>query len=135
MPTGRVRVLLVILFLASLLLGSLAGCGGGGGSAGRPGAAMQLQSISTGSLAVTIGGLPSGAVAAVRVTGPANYAVDFTQSRLLTGLDPGSYVVAALPVVAGPAIWIPSPASQGVVIIPGPTAAIRVDYTLAPITR
>jgi hypothetical protein len=130
MPTDRVRVLIVILFLASLFLGSLAGCGGGGGHPGQVGGPEKLQAVSGGSLAVTIANLPSGAGAAVRVTGPGNFTVDLAQSQTLGGIAPGSYTVAALQVVAGAATWIPFPATQDVTVVAGAGAAVRIDYAV-----
>jgi hypothetical protein len=135
MRTDRVLVVIVILFLASLFLGSLAGCGGGGGHPGDPDSPVQLQYTSNGNLAVTIGNLPSGVGAAVRVTGPGNYTVDLTQSQTLGGIPPGSYTVAALPVVAGAATWIPLPATQGVTVGAGATVAVRIDYALQVTAR
>jgi hypothetical protein len=128
--TDRVRALMVILFLAALFLGSLAGCGGGGGHPGDPDSPVQLQNTSNATLAITIGNLPSSVAAAVRVTGPGNYTVELAQSQTLSGIPPGSYTVTALPVVAGTATWIPLPSTQGVTVGAGATVAVRVDYAL-----
>jgi len=130
MPTDRVRVLIVILFLASLFLGSLAGCGGGGGHPGQVGGPIKLQATSGGSLAVTIANLPSGAGVAVRVTGPGSFAIDLAQSQTLGGIAPGSYTVAALQVVAGAATWVPFPATQEVTVVAGASVTARVDYAV-----
>jgi hypothetical protein len=130
MSTDRVRVLIVILFLASLFLGSLAGCGGGGGHPGQMGGPVKLQAIGGGSLAVTIANLPSGPGVAVHVSGPGNFAVDLAQSQTLSGITPGSYTITALQVVAGAATWTPSPARQEVTVVPGASAAVRVDYAV-----
>jgi hypothetical protein len=126
--TDRVRALMVILFLAALFLGSLAGCGGGGGDPGDPNSPVQLQNTSNGTLAITIGNLPSSVAAAVRVTGPGNYTVDLARSQTLGNIPPGSYTVVALPVVAGTATWIPLPATQDVAVGAGAAVAVRVDY-------
>ena len=130
MPTDRVRVLIVILFLVSLFLGSLAGCGGGGGHPGQVGGPVKLQAASGGSLAVTIANLPVGTGAAVRVTGPGNFVVDLAQSQTLGGIAPGSYTVAAVQVVAGAATWVPFPATQVVSVVAGASVAARIDYAL-----
>jgi hypothetical protein len=130
MQTDRVRVLIVILFLASLFLGSLAGCGGGGGHPGDTNSPVKLQAASGGSLDVTIANLPSGAGAAVRVSGPGNFVVDLAQSQTLGGIAPGSYTVAALQVVAGAATWIPFPATQAVTVAAGASVTARVDYAV-----
>jgi hypothetical protein len=133
MPTDRVRVLMAILFVLSLFLGSLAGCGGGGGHPGDPDSDIKLQAASTGSLAVSIDNLPASSSAAVRVTGPGNYVADLPQSQTLGGIAPGTYTVTAVPVVAGPMTWIPSPTTQNVTVAAGATATVRVAYTAPPI--
>ena len=130
MPTDRVRVLIVILFLASVFLGSLAGCGGGGGHPGQLGGALKLQAVSGGSLAVTIANLPAGPGVAVHVTGPGNFAVDLAQSQTLDGIAPGSYTVTALQVVAGAATWVPFPATQEVTVVSGASATARIAYAV-----
>jgi hypothetical protein len=130
MPTDRVRVVIVILFLASLFLGSLAGCGGGGGHPGQMGGPVKLQAASGGNLTVTIANLPSGPGVAVHVTGPGHFAVDLAQSQTLSGIAPGSYTVTALQVVAGAATWTPSPATQEVTVVSGASATVRVDYAV-----
>jgi hypothetical protein len=130
MPTDRVRVLLVILFLVSLFLGSLAGCGGGGGHPGQMDGPRKLQVVSGGSLAVTIDNLPSGAGGAVRVTGPGNFTLDLAQSQTLSGIAPGSYTLMAVQVVAGAATWIPFPATQEVTVASGAGVTARIAYAL-----
>lgn len=132
MPADCVRTVLVILFLVPLFLGSLAGCGGGGGSPGQTNNAVQLRAIGSGSLAVTIANLPAGASAAVRVSGPGNFTAELTASQTLDGLAPGNYTIAALPAVAGPVAWIPVPATQDVTVSAGASAAASVVYTLPP---
>jgi hypothetical protein len=130
MPTDRVRVVIVILFLASLFLGSLAGCGGGGGHPGQVGGPIKLRAVSGGSLAVTIANLPAGAGAGVRVTGPGNFVVDLAQSQTLGGIAPGSYTVTALQVVAGAARWVPFPTTQDVTVVAGASVTARVEYAV-----
>jgi hypothetical protein len=130
MRTDRVQVVIVILFLASVFLGSLAGCGGGGGHPGQVGGPVKLEAVSGGSLVVTIANLPTGSGAAVRVTGPGNFVVDLAQSQTLDGIAPGSYTVAALQVVAGAATWIPSPATQMITVVSGASVTVRVDYAM-----
>lgn len=134
MPTDRVRNLLVILFLASLFLGSLAGCGGGGGQPGAQDSPVQLQAsiTDTGSLAVTVSQLPDGTAAVLYVSGPDNYKAELTGSRTLDAIAPGAYTITALPVVAGSGTWTPSPPSQDVQVGAGATAAAEVRYTQPP---
>lgn len=63
-----------------------ASCGGGGDGPTTPGA-------TTGSLALTVSGLPSDRPAAVTVTGPNGFSQAVTASGTLTGLTPGAYTV------------------------------------------
>jgi len=133
MPTDRVRTVLVILFLISLFLGSLAGCGGGG-DPGQKNSPVQLQAsiTATGSLAVTVGNLPTGISAALHVSGPGNYAADLTGSQTLGELAPGLYTITALPAVAGATTWTPSPPTQDVRVDTGTGATASVQYAQAP---
>jgi hypothetical protein len=131
MPTDRVRTVMVILFLAALFLGSLAGCGGGGGSPGdTTNSQVKLQAASGGSLAVTIGSLPSSTAAFVQVTGPNNYLANLSKSQTLDNITPGDYTITAQPVVSGTSTWIPSPATQTVTVANDATAAASVNYTM-----
>jgi hypothetical protein len=82
-----------------------------------------------GELAVTVSGLPSGAAAAVTVTGPNNFSQPVTGTRSFTGLPPGSYTVAATNVVAGGTTYTPSIGRPIVDVVAGGTAAVAVSYT------
>lgn len=131
MPTDRVRTVMVILFLAALFFGSLAGCGGGGGSPGdTTNSPIKLQASSGGGLAVTIGSLPSGTAAFVQVTGPGNYIANISKSQTLENIEPGDYTITAQPVVSGTSTWIPSPAVQTVTVSNDATAAASVNYAV-----
>ena len=94
------------------LLALLAACGGGDPSG--PG---------TGSLAVAVSGLPTGAPAAVTVTGPGSYTRIVTGSVTLSGLTPGSYLLSAADVSAGGSVYQPSPSTQNVSVAQGDTPA------------
>jgi hypothetical protein len=132
MPTDRVRTVMVILFLAALFFGSLAGCGGGGGSPGdTTNSQVKLQAASGGSLAVTIGSLPSSTAAFVQVTGPNNYLANLSKSQTLDNITPGDYTITAQPVVSGTSTWIPSPATQTVTVANDATAAASVNYAVS----
>jgi hypothetical protein len=88
-----------------------------------------------GELAVTISGLPGAAQAAVTVTGPDNFSQLLTATRILTGLDPGTYTVSAANVVTGGTTYTPSVSRPSVDVVAGGTAAVTVSYTaVAPIT-
>lgn len=108
-------------WLLACCLGLLAACGGGHDHHPPPPA-------TTGSLTVTIGGLPAGVVAAVTVTGPASYSKALTASTTLDGLAPGAYAVSAASVAYGTGSLAPTPATQQVQVSAGATASASVAY-------
>jgi hypothetical protein len=81
-----------------------------------PAAAPVLYQVATGLLDVTISGDPGAGQASVVVSGPNGYSQPLSTSQLLSGLVPGTYTIAASPVVIGPVNWIPAPPSQQVVV-------------------
>lgn len=85
----------------------------------------------TGALAVSVTGLPSGASAAVRVTGPGGFMRSLTGSATLDGLVPGTYTVDGAPVATSNGRWDAAPASQQVTVSAGATAPASVTYALA----
>ncbi|WP_426073219.1 PQQ-dependent sugar dehydrogenase [Janthinobacterium sp. DSP2-3-3] len=110
-------------WLALLLAGCLAllaACGGGGGH--HPPAAT------TGSLAVTIGGLQAGVAGAVTLSGPASYSKLLTASTSLTDLAPGAYTLSATSVAQGTGTLAPTPVTQQVQVNAGATASASVAY-------
>lgn len=107
--------------IAALLLLLVAGCSGSEGP-------NTLAPGASGSLAITVAGLPSGAAAAVTVAGPGGYSTALTGSGPLTGLAAGLYTITAQPVVSGGETWVPVPASQSVVVGTS-QAAVTVAYT------
>lgn len=121
-------------FLLSLLplLFLLAACGGGGGNAG--GNPVPDPGGTTGSLQVNINALPTGVNAAVRVTGPNNFAQDLSASRTLASLAPGSYTVTAANVSAGSATYTATPATQTVTVTAGATASATLAYSAGTFT-
>jgi glucose/arabinose dehydrogenase len=119
MLVDRVR-----MFMLGLLL-LLAACGGGGGD---PGTIKAPPTAATGSLQVTITGLPAGLNAAVRVTGPNNFSQELTGTQTLASLAPGSYSVAASSVTLGSTTYTPTPATQSIVITAGAGATASVAY-------
>jgi len=125
MLVDRVRLLVAgLLFL-------LTACGGGGGN---PGTAAAPPVATTGSLQVVVNGLPAGVNAAVRVTGPNNFAQDLVGAQTLGSLVPGSYSLAATSVSAAGTTYTPTPATQSVAVTAGAGATATVVYTGAAIT-
>ena len=112
------------IFMGIILI-LLTSCGGGGGSAGT--APAPLQSA----LLLTISGLPAGAAARVRITGPAGYSQTVAASQAVNGLTPGSYTVTGEPVTVGAVSYQPSPATQAVVLAAGATGTASVSYSAA----
>jgi hypothetical protein len=86
----------------------------------------------TGSLAVTIAGLPSGADAAVTVTGPADYSERLTATGTLEDLVPGQYTVSAASVSSSGVTYTSSPQDRAVAVAAGASAAVTVTYAAAP---
>jgi hypothetical protein len=85
--------------------------------------------VATGGLTVTISGLPSGADAAVQVTGPGGFDQALTASATFPSLTPGTYTVTAATVTAGAEQYTPSPATQQVTVSTSGTAAAAVGYS------
>jgi hypothetical protein len=104
--------------VASSLLVLLAACGG-----------SDPSGPSTGSLAVTVSGLPSSAAAAVTVTGPGSYVHHLSATETLTGLAPGGYTVSAETVTSAGQAYQPAQSSQTVTL--GSAATAAVVYALA----
>jgi glucose/arabinose dehydrogenase len=104
----------------------LTGCGSGGDGTSQP------RGPTTGSLAVTISGLPAGTSAAVTVTGPAGFSRSVTGTETLGQLTPGSYTISASSVTASDGRYAPSPATLSVTVAAGSTpASASVTYALA----
>jgi len=80
----------------------------------------------TGSLAVTITGLPGGSTGTVTVTGPSGFSRTLTTTETLAGLTPGSYTVAAGNVSTPDARYAPTPASQTIAVAASTAAAAGV---------
>lgn len=89
-------------------------------------------SITTGSIAVVVGGLPGGATGSVTVTGPGGYSQSVTATTTLTLLVPGSYTVTAANVSPAGTTYVPSPTSQQVTVVASLVATpATVSYALA----
>ncbi|APA70345.1 PQQ-dependent sugar dehydrogenase [Janthinobacterium sp. 1_2014MBL_MicDiv] len=101
-------------------LALLASCGGGGGH--------PAPAAGTGSLSVSIGGLPAGVAGAVTVGGPGGYSKTLTLSGTLDGLEPGAYTLVAASVVQGTGSLTPTPVTQQVQVSAGATARASVAY-------
>jgi len=103
-------------------------------SAGSTAPAVVSHSATTGSLAVTISGLPGGAAAAVTASGPAGASHSLVSSQTLMGLAAGSWTINAAGVTSGADQYAASPPSQVVVVTAGGSSSATVAYSLVPIT-
>lgn len=125
----RKHVTAAAFIAACAALSLLAGCGGSTEIRfGNP-----PPAIGTGTLNVTISNLPTGADAAVRVTGPGSYARDLHRTTGLIALVPGSYTITATPVVVGGITYSPVPATQTVTVSAGASAQASIQYSAAPL--
>jgi hypothetical protein len=101
---------------------SLAGVGCDGGPSGP----------SSGTLMLTVLGLPNGSAAAVAVTGPNGFSQQASATQSFTQLTPGNYTVTASTVMVGSAEYMPNPPSQTVAVTPsGGQANASVFYSQA----
>ena len=88
-------------------------------------------SISTGSLAVVVNGLPTGANGAVTVSGPGNFSRALSATTTLVLLTPGTYTVSAASVSTAGGTYSAAPSTQTVnVVASAVAAAATVAYTL-----
>lgn len=108
-------------WILSLALLALTACGG-----------SDPSGPSTGSLAVSVSGLPGGASAHVLVTGPVGFTRSVDSSETLSDLTPGNYTLTASEVAAGGSLYAANPDSQVVVVSQGTTpASASVTYQVA----
>jgi hypothetical protein len=96
-----------------------------------PGAAANVTyAISTGAIAISVGGLPAGAQPAVTISGPGGYHTVVSASASITGLTPGAYTVSAAPVLnEGDGYGVPAPVTATVAASLTPTI-VDVSYAL-----
>jgi hypothetical protein len=105
----------------SLALLALTACGGGDPSG-----------PSTGSLAISVSGLPGGASADVLVIGPVGFTRSVDSSETLSDLRPGNYTLTASSVSAGGSLYAANPDSQVVIVSEGTApASASVSYQIA----
>ncbi|HZI29024.1 MAG TPA: PQQ-dependent sugar dehydrogenase [Gemmatimonadaceae bacterium] len=86
---------------------------------------------STGSLTVTVLGLPPGSNATVTVTGPAGFNRTLTATETLSALTPGSYTITGAAVTATEGRYSANPPTQSVTVVASTTAtSATVSYLL-----
>jgi hypothetical protein len=82
----------------------------------------------SGSLDVTIVGLPPGVDADVAVAGPEGFAATLTTSQLLTEVSTGTYVIAAKDVVTDDDTYVGTVTGSPAIVPPNGTVAVGVTY-------
>ena len=88
-----------------------------------------VYALATGSLAVSVSGLPAGVNGNVTVTGPAGFTRTITQSTTLSMLAPGTYTIAAASVTTPSGTLTPTPTSRSVLVTASPTpVSASVSY-------
>lgn len=95
-----------------------------------PANAVVTYSLITGTLSLHVNGLASGTSGNVNIAGPSGYSVSETSSVTLEGLRQGLYEISASAVGTGAAEQVPTPLKQNLVVIPGSTSVVSVNYRL-----
>jgi hypothetical protein len=127
------------------LLAVLAACGGGGsgngsGIATGSGTASGTGSNdsggpSTGSLAVSVTGLPAGLNGAIVVSGPGGFSQTVLATQTAIILVPGTYTITADNVLSGSGVFAPQSTIQTIAVNAGATANAAVIYASAGALR
>lgn len=85
--------------------------------------------VASGSLALSVTGLPNGVNGSVTVTGPGGYSQHATGSQTFIALVGGTYTVAAGVVTNGPTSYTPLPLTQNINVIAGMSVNASVTYS------
>jgi len=88
----------------------------------------------TGTLVVTVSGLPSGVSADVMVEGPNGFRRVLTRTTTLDGLSPGTYTVTARDVATPGGVYRATVQGSPVQVEAGTTSGVGVSYQLDPAT-
>ena len=111
------------------LLAVLTACGGGGTDSNGSGGPT------TGSLALSVTGLPAGLNGAVVVSGPGGFSQTILAAGNAINLTPGTYTIAAVNVLSGSSVYAPQPTTQDIAVSAGTTANASVIYATAGALR
>lgn len=85
----------------------------------------------TGSLLVTVEGLPAAANAAITVSGPGGFSRPVTATTVIDPLETGTYTIEASSLIFGGTTYLVTPASQQVPVLADQQASATVSYTEA----
>jgi hypothetical protein len=117
-PSARAAVLLAVL---------LSACSDAAvQTAGRGAAAL-------GRLSILVGGLPAGANGVITVSSAQGYRRELTGPDVLADLVPGTYLIAASPVVVDRDRYDAAPAAQTIVVTAGAPGVGVVSYAIATV--
>ena len=112
------------LMAVVLTLGMVLSCGGGGGGGGG----NTTPPPTTGSLTLTVSGLPGSVAASIAISGPGSFNQNATGSGTIQNLSPGSYTITVSNVVNGGSTYLGSPATQAATVNAGQTVIATVTY-------
>jgi hypothetical protein len=93
-----------------------------------PATAAITYTLGSGSLALSVSGLPGGTAAAITISGPGGFNQAVTGSVTLAPVAPGSYTITAASVTSGGNGYAPTPPTQTVVVPTGGPASASVAY-------
>lgn len=97
-----------------------------------PTTANLVYTLATGTMTVTLSGLPGGTSGSATISGPGGFNQTITSTTTFKGLPPGTYTVTAPTVNVGGQPWLPFPATQQVNVIASLTeSAAAVTWSQA----
>lgn len=103
---------------------TLSACDGSSGPSGP-------EPATTGTMDVTISGLPAGASAGVVVTGPAGFTRTVNATTRLTEMTPGTYTIVAQPIGVHGGVYEPEPGSVAATVAAAALTPINLTYAFA----
>ncbi|HKP28767.1 MAG TPA: hypothetical protein VJU15_05170, partial [Gemmatimonadales bacterium] len=83
----------------------------------------------TGSIALTVTGLPAGVAPSLSLSGPGGFTAVPTSAGMVNDLDPGTYTLTATAVLNSGNTWTPGTTSQTITVNAGATATASVAYS------
>jgi|GEM_PF-713220 len=99
-------------------------------SSGTVAQSSVTYAVVSGSLQITVSGLPAGVSAGITVSGPNGFSVAVTSTTTLNNLAPGSYSVSASPVTSGLATYNGAVTGSPATVSSGTVAQSSVTYAV-----
>jgi hypothetical protein len=87
-----------------------------------------LCTATTGSMTVTVAGLPAGVAANLAVSGPEGYARTLPGSAVLANLTPGAYTLTAGTVTVEGTVYRPAAQNVAATVVAGQSVAVIISY-------